>query len=70
MSEQSNKQKYLAVLGLAMGLPSVIIGTSCVVYQLIEAEKISNGVGLIIIVLVVAQFLFMMVRYVLNKKNK
>jgi len=66
----SSKNKYLAVLGLAMGLPSVILGTSFGVYHLIEAGKISNGTGLLIIVLVVVQFLFLMVRYVLNKKNK
>lgn len=56
-------------MALAMGLPSIIIGVFFAVYSLVQKEVLTWGWALIIILLVIANTLFLMVRYGLVKKN-
>ena len=62
-----DKQNILKILGLAIGLPSSILGTFFLMYFLIENKYISPLVGLSIILLIVGYTFFLMVRYA-NKK--
>jgi hypothetical protein len=57
-------------MALAMGLPSIIIGVFFGVYGLVQSQAISWGWALIIILLVVGNTLFLMVRYGMVKKDK
>lgn len=69
MSENQN-QKWWQVMALAMGLPSIIIGVFFGVYALVQKEILTWGWALIIILIVIANTLFLMVRYGLVKKNR
>ena len=60
----------MMVMGLAVGLPSTIVGLFFVLHQLVKSGYISWNVLLIILLTVIAYFLFLMVRNVLAKKNK
>ena len=62
--------KWWQVMALAMGLPSIIIGVFFGVYGLVQSQAISWGWALIIILLVVGNTLFLMVRYGMVKKDK
>jgi small-conductance mechanosensitive channel len=66
----SNKKKYMMVMGLALGLPSTILGISLFVYYLMEQKIISHTVGLIIIVLVVVNIFYLMIRSVSKRKSE
>jgi drug/metabolite transporter (DMT)-like permease len=71
MSEQPKPiKKFMMVMGLAVGLPSTIVGLFFVLHQLVKSGHISWNVLLIILLTVIAYFLFLMVRNVLAKKNK
>lgn len=59
----------MLVMGLAVGLPSTIVGLFFVLHQLVKSGHISWNVLLIILLTVIAYFLFLMVRNVLAKKN-
>ena len=63
-------QKWWQVMALAMGLPSLIIGVFFGVYALVQKQIIGWGWALIIILLVVGNTLFLMVRYGLVRKNR
>ena len=69
MSEGKN-QKWWQVMALAMGLPSVIIGVFFGVYALVQKQVLTWGWGLIIILAVITNTLFLMVRYGLVRKNR
>ncbi|MCE3011899.1 MAG: hypothetical protein LW878_02430 [Proteobacteria bacterium] len=56
-------------MALAMGLPSIIIGVFFGVYSLVQSQIIGWGWALIIILLVVGNTLFLMVRYGMVKKD-
>jgi hypothetical protein len=62
-------QKWWQVMALAMGLPSIIIGVFFGVYSLVQRQIIGWGWALIIILLVVGNTLFLMVRYGMVKKD-
>lgn len=66
----SDKKKYLMVMGLAMALPSTILGVSLIVYYLMEQKIISNLAGLVIIVLVIINVFYLMIRSVSKRKSK
>jgi hypothetical protein len=70
MKEKSPIQKFLLVMGLALGLPSTIVGLFFVLYQLVQAGHISWNALLIILLIVVANILGLMVKNVLGKKDK
>jgi len=63
-------KKFAVTMGLAVGLPSTIVGVFFVLNQLVKSGLISWNVALVILIAVVANFLFLMVKYVLVKKNK
>jgi hypothetical protein len=70
MTEPKPLKKFMLVMGLAVGLPGTIIGIFFLLYQLVKAGHISWNVLLIILLLVIAYFLFMMVKNVLGRKNR
>ena len=70
MSEDKTMRKLMIVMGLAVGLPSTIIGVFFVLYQLVQNDVISWNVLLIILLVVVGYTLFLMVKNVLERKNK
>ena len=61
-------KQMLAVLGLAMALPSSILAVAGAVYYLIEEEMISDTTGLLIILAVIFNIFFLMFRHL--RKNK
>jgi hypothetical protein len=63
-------KKFLIVMGLALGLPSTIVGLFFLLYQLVQKEIISWNTLLVILLVVVASMLGLMVKNVLVKKNK
>lgn len=63
-------RKFLIVMGLAVGLPSTIVGLFFILYQLVQAKLISWNMLLIILLVVVVYMLFLMVKNVLGNKNR
>ncbi len=57
-------------MGLALGLPSAIVGLFFMLYQLVQNDLISWNVLLLILLAVVISMLFLMVKNGLDKKNK
>lgn len=70
MKQESPMRKFMIVMGLALGLPSTIVGLFFLLYQLVQSQIISWNVLLIILLVVVIYMLGLMVKYVLVKKNK
>jgi hypothetical protein len=70
MSEKTPMQKMMLTMGLALGLPSTIVGVFFLLNQLVKAGYISWNMLLGILLGVVGYMLFFMVRNVLVKKNK
>jgi hypothetical protein len=63
-------KKHLGVLALALGLPSTILGLFGVVYHLVKKGYITWTWALVIMVLVVINSLYLMVRYAsIKRKN-
>ncbi|MFL5784441.1 MAG: hypothetical protein ACJ76H_07535 [Bacteriovoracaceae bacterium] len=63
-------QKMMLTMGLALGLPSTIVGVFFLLNQLVKAGYISWNMLLGILLGVIGYILFFMVRNVLVKKNK
>lgn len=63
MSETNANKNIIKILGIALALPSTILGVAFSVYYLIEEKIISQEIGLIVILIVVAYFFYLMVRY-------
>ncbi len=70
MSEKTPMQKLVLVMGLAIGLPSTIVGVFFLLYQMVKSGLISWNMLLVILLLVILYFLVLMVRNVLVKKDK
>jgi len=68
--QRSTTRKFMVVMGLAVGLPSTIVGLFFLLYQLVQNEIISWNVLLIILVTVVIVTLILMVKNGMVKKNK
>ena len=62
-----NKQNIIKVVGLAVGLPSSILGVFAFVYFLIHKDFISPVFGLLLIITIIAYTFFLMLKYA-NKK--
>lgn len=60
------KNQYI-VMSLALGLPSITIGIFAIVYELIESGYISQYVGLFIVLLVLFQIFFLLIRSAMKK---
>lgn len=69
MKDQSTKRKFLIVMGLALGLPSTIIGVFFLLYELVKSEIITWNFLLITLVILVIYILFLMVKNGLGKKD-
>ncbi len=70
MSEKTPMQKMMLTMGLAVGLPSTIIGVFYLLYQLVKSGYISWNMLLGILLFVIGYFLFLMVKNVLGKESK
>ena len=70
MSEKSQMQKFVQVMGLALGLPGTIVGLFFVLNGLVSKGVISWNTLLIVLLVVVVSMLGLMVRYVLDRKNR
>lgn len=70
MKDKNPMQKFFIVMGLAVGLPSTIIGVFFLLYQLVQNEIISWNMLLAILLIVIAYMLFLMVKNGLVKKDK
>lgn len=64
---KEDKPNIAKVLGLAVGLPSSILGVFGFVYFLIHKDLISTGVGLGLIIAIIFYTFYLMLRYA-NKK--
>lgn len=62
-------KNLLAVMALALALPSSILAVAAVVYKLIEQNLVSNMTGLIIILAVIFNIFFLMFKH-LRKKQR
>ncbi|MBL7665420.1 MAG: hypothetical protein JNM93_09815 [Bacteriovoracaceae bacterium] len=62
-------KKNLVILALALGLPSTILGVFILIYQLVQNHVINWTVGLIILLAVIGNTLFLMIKYVIKRKN-
>lgn len=62
-------KKLLAIMGLAMALPTTVLAVAYVIYKLIEEGMISSEMGIALLVAVIANFFFLMFRY-LRKDRK
>lgn len=70
MNNESNKQAWFKVLALAMGLPSLIVGVFFGLYILVQKGLIGWTTVLVVMILVIVNTLFLMVRYGLVGKNR
>jgi hypothetical protein len=64
-----NKEKpnIIKVVGLAVGLPSSILGVFALVYFLIHKDYLSTEFGLVLILTIIFYTFYLMIRYA-NKK--
>lgn len=69
MKDDKTLKKFLTVMGLALGLPSTIVGLFFLLNELVKRDVISWNTLLIILLIVVLNILGLMVRHVV-KKNK
>jgi hypothetical protein len=68
MTEPKEKNP-LVVLGLALGLPTTILFVALGVLELVKAEIISQNVAILIIIAVVANTFYLMIRYAKKSEN-
>ncbi len=61
-------RNIIKVMGLAVALPSTILGVFFTIYYLIENKLISTSVGLVLLLAVIIYFFYLMVRYASSKK--
>ena len=66
----NSKKHTLKVLALAFSLPSTIIGVFLLAYQLVQRGLIEEWQALLGALVVIANSLFLMVRYGIRKKDK
>ena len=70
MTEKTPMRKFMLVMGLAVGLPSTILGFFFILYNLVQGGYISWNALIIILVIVISLTLGLMVKNVLGKKSK
>ncbi len=66
----STPAPWWKVLALAMGLPSLILGLFFTLYYLVQQRIIGWTTLLVIMLLLIANTLYLMVRYGMVGKNK
>lgn len=62
--------KWLVVMGLALALPSTLLGTFALLFSLVKKGYLSETWGLVLMVLVGSNTLYLMVRYVAKRKKR
>lgn len=70
MKDKTPMRKFMMVMGLAVGLPSTILGFFFILYNLVQSGYISWNALIIVLVLVISLTLGLMVKNVLGKKSK
>jgi len=68
--KQPASRKFWLVMGLALGLPSTIVGVFFLLYYLVQNGVIGWNMALGIIILVVGYMLYLMVKNGLDRKNR
>ena len=63
----NERQKQYTIMALAMGLPSTIIAVAVMASKLVDGRYISEGVGLVIVLLTVVTMFFLMIKYAIKK---
>ena len=58
----------MKIVGIALALPSTILGVFFTIYYLIQENIISETLGLSFLVLIICYFFYLMVRYAIAKK--
>lgn len=64
------QKKWIKVLGLAMSLPSLIFACAWFIFNLVDEQIITRGVGIIILLAIVINSLVLMVVYALKNRSK
>ena len=67
MKENSKKRNILKAVGLAVGLPSSMLGVFSFAYYLVSKSIISMELALVIFLSIIFYTFYMMIRYA-NKK--
>ena len=67
MKKESENTNILKVVGLAVGLPSSILGVFALGYYLVKEDIISSLMALFFLIVVIIYTFVMMIRYA-NKK--
>jgi predicted nucleic acid-binding Zn ribbon protein len=68
--ERPASRKFWIVMGLALGLPSTIVGVFFLLYHLVQNQIISWNLALGLILVVVGYMLYLMVKNGLDRKNR
>ena len=63
------KKKYWMAMALSFGLPSAILGIFALVYSLVDKKLISWNTALIIMLAIISNTFFLIIRYARSKKN-
>lgn len=67
---KEDKPNIAKVLGLAVGLPSSILGVFAFAYFLIEKGYVSPAIGLGLILAIIAYTFYLMIKYANKKQDK
>jgi hypothetical protein len=70
MSDDGKESNPLVVLGLALGLPTTILAVALTVFHFVKEGYISQTVGLLIVIAVVINTFYLMLRYSKRNENK
>ena len=62
-----SKKKQLQIMGLALALPSAILGIFGIVYKLKAEGIIGDSASIAIILTFIGQFFYLIIRYALKK---
>jgi len=63
------EKKYLQILGLAISFPSFILALAWGTHELIKAEVVSATLGWSLFFLVMANFIFILIKFAFQKKK-
>lgn len=63
-------RKHLIVMGLALGLPSTILGVFGFIYLLVQKGYINWTVALVLLLLVIFNMFYLIFRYARKSKNQ
>ncbi len=67
--EKDKKSNIIKAMGLAVGLPSSILGVFALIYMLSKKGYISEVTGLVIILVIIIYTFTLMIRYAIKKQD-